>query len=406
MAAEITSTPLSVDTYVYSTSAWGDLLTSYNGTAITYDAIGNPLSYYNGSSYTFTWDGRRLATAVKGSKNMSFAYNDEGIRVSKTVNGVTTHYVYSGNLLISEYTDTATIVYIYDVNGSPIGFRYRLNTYADDVWDTYWYVKNVQGDIVDIYSSAGVKLVTYKYDAWGNTTVAYSNNGANTTAVNNNLTYRGYYYDSDLGLYYLQSRYYDPVICRFINADGYVTTGQGLTGYNMFAYCGNNPVMRVDPNGEGWILFIALVGILVVTLTSCDIEEKETAAREKYNDSTVNINGENSDGIVDVKIDGDKIKIIDSYTISNRYEKEAILTVAINSDSYTGENDNINQMVIEWSGHNLAYKVTKGERANALFSQILGKEDAHSSAQDVDFSSSDALYALYFIFTAGGIISW
>ena len=85
-----------------------------------------------------------------------------------------------GDLLTSYNGTTIT----YDANGSPIGFRYRLNTYEDDVWDTYWYVKNVQGDIVEIYSSAGVKLVTYKYDAWGNTTVAYSNNGASTTAVN------------------------------------------------------------------------------------------------------------------------------------------------------------------------------------------------------------------------------
>ena len=403
--AEITSTPLSVDTYVYSTSAWGDLLTSYNGTAITYDEIGNPLSYYNGSSYTFTWDGRRLVSAVKGSNNMSFIYNDEGIRTTKTVNGVTTHYVYSGNLLISEYTDTEAIVYIYDVNGSPIGFRYRLNTYADDVWDTYWYVKNVQGDIVEIYSSAGVKLVTYKYDAWGKTTVAYSNNGASTTAVKNNLTYRGYYYDSYLGLYYLQSRYYDPAICRFINADGYVSTGQGLTGYNMFAYCGNNPVMRVDPDGEGWLLFIALMCVLVA-LTSCDIEEKENAAREKYNESTVNINGENPDGIIDVEIIGDDIKILDSFEISNRYEQKAILNVAINSESYTGENKNINKMIREWSAHNLGYKLTKGEKMNTLVSWALGKDDANLSAKDVNISSSDNLSILYFFATLGGIISW
>ena len=70
---------------------WGDLLTSYNGVAITYDAIGNPLSYYNGSAYTFTWYGRRLATAVKGSDTMSFVYGEDGTRVSKTVNGVTTN---------------------------------------------------------------------------------------------------------------------------------------------------------------------------------------------------------------------------------------------------------------------------------------------------------------------------
>ena len=88
---------------------WGDLLTNYNGTAITYDAIGNPLSYYNGENYTFTWDGRRLATAAKGSNTMSFTYDDEGIRTSKTVNGVTTNYYYESSLLMKEESPSYTI---------------------------------------------------------------------------------------------------------------------------------------------------------------------------------------------------------------------------------------------------------------------------------------------------------
>ena len=85
--------------YEYSSSQWGDLLTSYNGRTITYDGIGNPLSYYNGSSYTFTWDGRRLSTAQIGSSSYSFKYNDEGLRTVKTKNGTTTNYLYYGSLL-------------------------------------------------------------------------------------------------------------------------------------------------------------------------------------------------------------------------------------------------------------------------------------------------------------------
>ena len=76
-------------------------------------------------------------------------------------------------------------------------------------------------------------------------------------------------------MYYLQSRYYDAKICRFINAYSYVSTGQGLIGYNMFAYCGNNPVNRVDPNGEGWIGVIVLVVVLALTLTSCSQQTTE-----------------------------------------------------------------------------------------------------------------------------------
>ena len=181
---------------------------------------------------------------------MSFAYNSDGLRISKTVNGVTTHYVYDGDSLLAEYTNTEAIVYIYDANGSPIGFKYRTNTYAEDTWDVYWYGKNIQGDIVAVYNSTGTKLVNYTYNAWGNFITQYHNGGANTSATYNPYTYRGYYYDSDLGFYYLQSRYYDPAICRFINADGYVSTGQGLLGYNMFAYCNNDPVMFKDETGN------------------------------------------------------------------------------------------------------------------------------------------------------------
>ena len=116
---------------------------------------------------------------------MSFTYDDEGIMTSKTVNSVTTNYYYQGSLLYAEETNSQITVYIYDENGAPIGFMYRGADYGNGVWDIYAFEKNIQGDVVAVYNaSTGVKLVTYKYDAWGNTTVAYSNNGANTTAVN------------------------------------------------------------------------------------------------------------------------------------------------------------------------------------------------------------------------------
>ena len=260
------------NTYTYSDSEWGDLLTAFNGVAITYDDIGNPLSYYNGSSYTFTWRGRELATAHRGAKEMSFAYNDQGLRISKTVNGVTTHYVYDGSILLAEYTDTLAIVYIYDATGAPIGFKCRTSTYAADTWDVYWYEKNLRGDIVAVYSSTGAKLISYAYNAWGVTTKAYSNGGASTTAVNNNLTYRGYYYDNDLGMYYLHSRYYDQNVCRFISIDTLVpSVNSSAHGYNLYVYCFNNPLTFVDSNGEwpewiencvAWIIGNTLIPII------------------------------------------------------------------------------------------------------------------------------------------------
>ena len=170
--------------------------------------------------------------------------------------------------MIAEYSDTYTIVFIYDAAGSPIGMRYRSASFASEVWETYWYEKNLQGDIVAIYSNDGVKLISYIYDAWGSFTTTYHNGGASTTAAKNPFKYRGYYYDSDLGLYYLQSRYYDPVTGRFINADGYVSTGQGLIGHNMYAYCNNNPVMFVDPSGNiagiGGVIAICVFGGTII----------------------------------------------------------------------------------------------------------------------------------------------
>ena len=242
--------------YGYSDSEWGDLLTSYNGTAITYDEIGNPLSYYNGSAYTFIWEGRKLIGAVKGSKTMSFKYNDEGIRITKTVNGVRTEYVLNGSQILAEITDSYTIAYIYDVHGSPIGMQYKDLSHENNPWEVYWYGRDLQGDIVAIYDNSGTQLVAYYYStAWGDHTVEYLNGGDSTGAQYNPFRYRGYYYDTDLGMYYLQSRYYDPNTCRFISPDTaavLTATPMALTDKNLYAYCDNNPVNRVDGDGEFW----------------------------------------------------------------------------------------------------------------------------------------------------------
>ena len=122
--------------------------------------------------------------------------------------------------------------------------------------------------VVAVYNNSGTKVATYNYsDAWGNHSVGYINLATNEGVQYNPFRYRGYYYDTETGFYYLQSRYYDPNTCRFINADGYVSTGQGLTGYNMFAYCGNNPVMGYDPTGH-WDWGGVIVGTLL-TIAAC-----------------------------------------------------------------------------------------------------------------------------------------
>ena len=251
--------PISTTTTVnltYSNSEWGDLLTSYNGTTITYDAIGNPLSYYNGSAYTFIWEGRRLVGATTSTKEMSFAYNDEGIRTSKTVNDVEHIYYLNGSQIVAEEWSDKLLVYLYDASGSPIGMMFRKTSYAIDQWDVFWFSKNLQGDIESVYNESGEQVAYYSYhDAWGNHT-AYTTNSATEGARYNPFRYRGYYYDADLEMYYLQSRYYDPNTCRFINADGALY--HSMLGCNIFVYCENNPIIRVDNNGDMWQLIPAL----------------------------------------------------------------------------------------------------------------------------------------------------
>ena len=138
------------------------------------------------------------------------------------------------------------LIYLYDNIGSPVGMMYRTNAYAADTYDYFLFEKNLQGDIVAVYNSSGTKLLSYTYDAWGNCTVT----GSTTTGAQYNpFRYRGYYYDSELGLYYLNSRYYDANTGRFINADIFVNANGDLIGFNLFAYCSSNPVMFCDCSG-------------------------------------------------------------------------------------------------------------------------------------------------------------
>ena len=124
---------------------------------------------------------------------------------------------------------------------------YRNHTMDEDEFEYYLFEKNLQGDIVAVYDEYGFAAVTYTYDAWGNVTETLYDTTSN--GQYNSFRYRGYFYDEETGLYYLNSRYYDPATGRFLNADIYVSTGQGLGGYNMYAYCLNEPVFRKDSLG-------------------------------------------------------------------------------------------------------------------------------------------------------------
>ena len=235
---------LEANSYTYGNSNWGDLLTAYNGQSITYDQIGNPLTYNNGTAWTFTWEhGRQLATMSDGTTTWTNTYNSDGLRTSRT-NGTTTYnYYYEGSQLTSVTGSNGNIWIFYDGN-RPVIIKYG------DV-DTYHYELNLQGDVIAILDSSGNRVVEYAYDAWGNI-LSITGSKKDTLGQANPLRYRGYVYDHETGLYYCQSRYYDPEIGRFINSDVFAATGQTLVGNNMFAYCGNNPVNRADDSGTFW----------------------------------------------------------------------------------------------------------------------------------------------------------
>ena len=240
--------PTETISYTYENEGWGDLLTEYNGNAITYDEIGNPLS--DGTN-TYTWKhGRQLATLNDGTKTWTYTYNSDGLRTKRTDGTNTYEYVYNGDklslLTIKNGSTTRTLRFTYDASG-PVSVLVT----SGGVSSTYYYVTNLQGDVVALLNTSGTAVVEYTYDAWGNVlriTGIYKDG----LGIRNPLRYRGYVYDQDTELYYLQSRYYNPTTGRFLVPDEYPSTGQGLVGNNMFSYCGNNPVVRKDSAGNLW----------------------------------------------------------------------------------------------------------------------------------------------------------
>ena len=117
-------------------------------------------------------------------------------------------------------------------------------------------MRNGQNGIVGLMDNSGATVVEYTYDSWGKS-LTVSGTLATTLGANNPFRYRGYYYDTETGLYYLQSRYYDATVCKFISADEYLSTGQGIGGNNVYVYCLNNPAIRIDIVGETSVMLLA-----------------------------------------------------------------------------------------------------------------------------------------------------
>lgn len=260
--------------YEYASQGWRDQLLSYNGAICgEYDNLGNP-SVYRGKRLSWS-HGRQLDSIG----DITYKYNSNGVRIAKTANGVTTKFYLDGAAILAQEVGNRLMLFTRGVDG--------LNGFTLDGAE-YFYKKNIQGDINAIMESTGVEIVRYVYDAWGNHKTYVLANGEYKqmseaqhsayaeVAQLNPYRYRGYYYDIETGLYYLNSRYYDSEVGRFINADNMSEAEPNdINGLNLYAYCLNNPVMLVDDNGNKpkwwqWLLgaLVAIAVTAAVVLTA------------------------------------------------------------------------------------------------------------------------------------------
>ena len=266
-------------------SASPDKLAAVNGNAIQYNSLGCPVRC---GDKVLVWDKGRLMRVYDdvdtsfgySAEDVRFTYDGQGRRLTKTYTydpgedysgdfciGRDTAYTYDGDgRLIREYTTeyytesasaTRELIFLYDEDGV-VGVTYSFNG-ATPV--TYYYHKNLQGDVIAIYDEGGNLKAGYAYDAWGNHVVTNSN--LPQLAQCNPFRYRGYYYDVETSLYWLSSRYYSPKLCRFISLDSIeYLDPESINGLNLYAYCGNDPVNKYDPSGH-IAISLTVLGLII-----------------------------------------------------------------------------------------------------------------------------------------------
>ena len=272
------------ETLSYRTDGWRDQLVSWNGYRYVYDAGGNPTLL---RGVPLTWgEGRRLKRVSLSWGTVDFAYDSDGKRVRKTSGGNTTTYYYNGNVLsglvrraVGSTGVGTTVQFVYDTQGKP--FMLRLNGKTD-----YFYLYNGLGDVVGLIDSSNKVVVRYQYNSWGKVTSSEDTSGVSLATLNP-FCYRKYVYDSETGLYCLGSRYYDPEVGRFVNADDtdvIFAKPQELGSKNLYAYCDNNPVAREDYAGEfpipcivGAVVGAAVSGFSYVLTSGGEIDGVELA---------------------------------------------------------------------------------------------------------------------------------
>ena len=219
-------------TYTYGDSIWKDKLTAYKEHSVSWNDWGNIETDDLGRSYT--WGaGRELRSMTVSGGTLSFIYDHNGLRTGKTLGTAVTKYICHGDKLVHVTVGSTPLHIWYDAQGRPAILNYNGTVYI--------YITNMQGDVLGLRNTSGTEVVRYNYDPWGYL-LGTTGSLATTVGKNQPLRYRGYVYDEEMGLYYLQSRYYHPEWGRFISADSVING-------NLFAYCNNTPLVFIDPDG-------------------------------------------------------------------------------------------------------------------------------------------------------------
>ncbi len=233
-------------------------------TSFTYDAAGRMAT--RGDGRTFVWNSNGTLAQITVDDNPHYVYqydaNNVLLACTDNINHKKHTYRYiNGNLVNwATHIDNAllrSIEFVYNTMGI-IGFYHNHKLYT--------YRKNLFGDITEIYDGSTC-VAKYVYDAWGNHKVCNPDGTENFNELFigniNPIRYRGYYYDIETGFYYLKSRYYSPELGRFISPDGVeYLEPDNLNGLNLYAYCGNNPVMYIDPNGH-FPISLTILGLIL-----------------------------------------------------------------------------------------------------------------------------------------------
>ena len=280
---------ISTDSYEYKNPKWQDQLTKFNNQEIIYDEIGNPIKI--GTDINLSWqNGCSLSSYSDKNKTVNYQYNHSGVRIGKTINDTTISYYLEDDDVLYEKRGNDLIYYLYD-DSSVVGLKYKGNT--------YYYIKNIQNDIIGILDSNYQTIASYTYDSFGKILSVQDENGNEITdethiANINPFRYRGYYYDTETRLYYLKNRYYNPEWCRFLNVDSIIDSDNDIMSNNLYLYAKNNPIMYRDSDGTfalGLLLGkIATVVVQVVVVIATAVAAKE--ATKALTKAAVNVSSQ------------------------------------------------------------------------------------------------------------------